>query len=461
EPGEWYLNRQTGTLTYVPHKGETPRNTDIIAPAALQLLAVTGDAEGQRFVEHVRFEGITFAHTDWRYPSADGASIVGPSSETAPECHSRLYGRGEKAAAMQASSDVPGVVVFDTARHCSMVDCTIENVGWYAVEIGDACRNVRVQGCTLRDMGAGGVKINGASARDSNVKRMCTGKHAILDNEITEGGRVFHSAVGILAMHAFGLHIAHNHIHDLFYSGISCGWEWGYHEHVSCNHLIEFNHIHDIGRGLLSDMGGIYTLGVQPGTVLRNNLIHGVRSAHYGGMCIYPDQGSSHILIENNVCYDTDETVFHQNYGRENVIVNNIFALGAVAAARYSNAEPHVGFTMMRNIFLSDGVPIFTAGYSYNATSPRHRSDMNLIYDLSGKRPCFVGAEGEKVSLKRWKELGYDVHSVVADPGFKSLKQRNFALKKDSPAFRIGFKPIDVSTVGPRPSSKRGTTMSV
>ena len=91
------------------------------------------------------------------------------------------------------------------------------------------------------------------------------------------------SAVGILSMHSFGNTLSHNHIYDLYYTGISCGWVWGYADSVSKNNRIEKNHIHDLGHGLLSDMGGIYTLGVQPGTVLRGNLIHDVEKANYGG----------------------------------------------------------------------------------------------------------------------------------------------------------------------------------
>ena len=63
----------------------------------------------------------------------------------------------------------------------------------------------------------------------------------------------------------------------------------------------EFNHLYNIGQGVLSDMGAIYTLGVQAGTVIRNNLIHDVNSFTYGGWGIYPDEGSSDMVIENNI----------------------------------------------------------------------------------------------------------------------------------------------------------------
>jgi hypothetical protein len=449
DPGQWYLDKQAGRLYYRPRPGEKPGTTEIIAPRLLQLLAFEGDPEKGRYVEHIRFDGITFAHTDWRHPGADGAAIVG---------HSRKTGNRENyAAAGQSACDVPGVVSFEGARHCTLENCTLEHLGWYGVSIMDACENVRVSGCRVRDTGAGGIKINGAAAREADVKLRRTGGHAITDNTLCEGGRVFHSACGVLSMHAYRMMIAHNHIYDYFYTGISCGWEWGYHQSSSHSNTIAFNHIHDIGQGLLSDMGGIYTLGVQPGTVIRNNLIHGVRSAHYGGWCLYPDEGSSHMLMENNVCYDADRQAFHQHYGRENMVVNNVFAFGKDAAVCYSKGESHCGITFLRNLFISDGSPMFSGGYQYSFKKEHIRSDSNLFFDTTGKPPKFTELPKSKpIGVKDWKALGLDPNSIVADPKFKNVRLRDFRLKPDSPAFKIGFKPIDLDDVGPRRKNRRG-----
>jgi hypothetical protein len=346
------------------------------------------------------------------------------------------------------------VIAVEGARCCALVDCTVEHVGWYGVDIGDGCEHVEVAHSRLRDLGAGGVKINGAAARDADVALRRTCRCRIADNQIAAGGRVFHSAVGVLSMNASQIEIVHNHIHDLYYTGVSCGWEWGYQESVSHDNLIGWNHIHDIGQGLLSDMGGIYTLGVQPGTVLRNNLIHDIRSAHYGGWCIYPDEGSSHLLIEHNVCYDADRNAFHQHYGRENVIRNNIFAFGGEAVCTYSVHEPHRGFSFLCNILVTDGKPLWNrvrrdAAGGLAVERERLLCDLNLVFDAGGQIPVVEGG-GQSSSFGDWQQAGLDVHSACADPCFVDLPGRDFALLPASPAFALGFAPIDLSRVGPR-----------
>lgn len=458
EPGQWYLDRPQGILYYLPRRGEEIATAEVMAPRCLQLIGVTGKPEENRFVEHLRFQRLTFAFTDWRHPDpTDGAAIIGDDKNASP-----IRRRGAYASTSQAASDVPGVIYFSGARYCAIEDCVIEHVGWYGVEIADACHGIRVVGNTITNMGAGGVKINGAAARDQQVGLRRTGHHYITDNTIAHGGRVFHSAVGVLSMNAFSMSICHNHIFDLFYSGISCGWEWGYQENVSRDNLIAFNHIHDLGHKVLSDMGGIYTLGVQPGTVLRNNLIYNVTSAHYGGWCIYPDEGSSHLLIENNVCYDADRQPFHQHYGRGNLVCNNIWVCGGESVGIYSRNEPHTGLIWLRNIMVSSGQPIFKSHFAPSIEAHRIMADCNLYYDTKGA-PYFVmdkNKKGGKYTFKQWQALGRDQHSIVADPKFKNLAERNLALAKNSPAFKLGFKPIDLSAVGPRPLSKRGESAS-
>src|SRR5262249_48762236 len=138
--------------------------------------------------------------------------------------------------------------------------------------------------------------------------------------------------------------------HDLYYTGISCGWTWGYGKTLAHGNIIEANHIHDVGRDWLSDLGGIYTLGVQPGTVIRKNIIHDIIGHRYGGWGIYLHEGSSHIPGEDTLVFHTTHGSFHQHYGQENAIRNNILALGRDAQLQRTRAEPHLSFTFEHNI---------------------------------------------------------------------------------------------------------------
>ncbi len=451
EPGEWYLDRQAGKLYYLPMPGETMESTQVIAPRTIQFIKVRGDPEAGQWVEHLRFVGLGFEHADWTQPRAgwDDGDIQDDSPISADSI--------DYATTAQAALHVPGVISLRGARYCAFENCSIQHIGWYGVEIGRGCQSIHLEGCTLNDLGAGGVKITGSSASESRAGR--TGNNVICDNTIADGGRVFHSAIGVLVRHAYSNKIHHNHIHDFCYSGISCGWVWGYAENIARDNHIEKNHIHHLGFGWLSDMGGIYTLGVQPGTVIAGNLIHDVESASYGGWAIYPDEGSSHLLIENNICFDTTEQAFHEHYGRENIVRNNIFAYGHKAVLTLSRADAHRSFTFSKNILITDDQPVYTGGYGADLRKHPFGSDLNLFWSSAGKPITFLatgtGEDSIPLTWEEWQKLGYDRHSIIADPGFVDVAARNFTLKADSPVFALGFTPINMSDVGPRPAEAR------
>jgi len=48
-----------------------------------------------------------------------------------------------------------------------------------------------------------------------------------------------------------------------------------------------------------------------------------------------------------------------------------------------------------------------------------------------------------------WQALGMDRHSVIADPLFVDAENGDYRLQPDSPALKLGFKPIPVDKIGP------------
>lgn len=392
-------------------------------------LWTAGDpAKGQN-VEYVTFRGLTFAYAEWRLPASD------PSLK---------YQR-------QSSAFVPGAVQFGGSRHCSFESCTVAHVSSYALHFSRGCRQNRIVACELFDLGAGGIKIGepdpGSQITDSN-----TDTHDIqaTDNQIHDGGQAFHQGVGIFVGQSYNNLIAHNHIHDFYYSGISVGWTWGYGNSLARDNVIEYNHVHDIGKGWLSDLGAIYTLGVQPGTIIRHNIFHDVQAAVYVGRGIYFDEGSSNILAENNLIYRTYTGGVGQNYGRNNIVRNNILAFGGTAQVEPSGGpagQPSgTSLTFERNIVYWTRDESFLA----NPWSDSLAVLQSNLYWQEGVPPAQMRFGSRTWS--QWQALGLDTHSLIADPLFVDPGKNDFRLTPESPAFKIGFQPFDLSDAGPRPT---------
>jgi len=404
-PGEWYLDRAEGKLYYLPLPGEEMGKAEVIAPRLTEIVRIEGKKEP---VRQLCFEGIVFSHNQWDLPV--DMSNVG-----------------------QSSHQIPGAVVLSNVWGCEFKQCAFVHLGSYGVELADSCCDVELIGCDVIDLGAGGVKIWHGCRRN-----------AVSDCVIADGGILYPSAVGVLVGRASGNKVVHNHIHDFFYTGISVGWCWGYAESEGYGNIIEYNHVHDIGHGMLSDMGGIYSLGVSPGTRIRNNIFHDISSRGYGGWAIYTDEGSTDILIENNLAYRTNCSAFHQHYGRDNLIQNNIWAFGRQEQLALTRLEQHCSFIFRNNIVYFDEGELFASNLR-KATGDHVSFDGNLYWRVGGKKFRF----GEK-TFRQWQQTGMDRNSAIADPGFAAPEKDDFRLKKNSPALKIGFRPFDLLDVGPR-----------
>ena len=78
-------------------------------------------------------------------------------------------------------------------------------------------------------------------------------------------------------------------------------------------------------------------------------------------------------------------------------------------------------------------------------------SDHNVFFQAKGADMLIEQSPGVE-DYTEWRGRGFDSHSVVADPLFVDPDHDDYALKPDSPALKLGFKPIDLSAVGLRGS---------
>lgn len=414
QPGEWYLNRETGKLYYYPLPGEDMTKVEVVAPRAKQLVLLEGRPAEGKFVEHLHFNGLAFHHTDY---------------EIEPEGHSDA----------QAAVKVPAAIHLTGARHCTIRNCEVGHNGTYGVWFRTGTSDSTLERCELFDLGAGGVRIG--ETGDPATENEAT-SHITVDNcFMHDGGRIFREAVGAFIARASHNTLSHNEICDFRYSGVSVGWSWGYAESSAHHNIIEYNHIHNCGRGQLNDMGAIYTLGISPGTVLRGNLMHDIISHPrlYGGWGIYFDEGSTGILAEKNIVYNTRTGTFHQHYGKENIVRNNILAYSHIEQLIRSRDEEHTSFSIENNIIY------FNNGRLLGSTwkNGNYRLDKNIYWDELDHEFDFAGR-----SFEEWKAKGYDVNSLIADPLFVNPREADFRLKPESPAFALGFEAIDLSNAG-------------
>ena len=429
KPGEWYLDRAEGMLYYIPrNESETAETIDVRAPIADKLITVAGQIENP--VTGLRFSHINFAHTRGDYASAQDVNGA----------------RGEVFASdAQAVANAHGAIELSYARNVVFSDCKLVNYGVHGFNVGDGCCAIKIEGCTMYDGGAGGVRICGG-AWGAPAHRM-TRSVTVSDCTITHVGQRYFSACGILLMHAAECDILHNEIGDLYYTGVSVGWTWGYAKTVCRDNRIQNNHIYDLGKGFLSDMGGVYLLGSQPGTVVSGNRIHDIKCKEYGGWALYTDEGSAGILLENNLCYRTSSNSYHQHYGTSNVVRNNIFALADDNQLRVSRAEPHLSIMFTGNIVYSAGKPML-AEYGMPLQEGAIVSNRNLFWNTAGE--VTYSTQADLTTLDAAQAAGMEEGSLVADPCFADAPNGDFTLPADSPAYKIGFVPFDHTVCGPR-----------
>ncbi len=422
-PGEWFHDVKAGELLYVPREGERVESTQAVAPVAPGFVVLAGDSLSGALVRDVTLDGLSFEHAAWRMPE-NGV-------------------RNAQSAQNVRDAAIRG----DGVRGFAMENCCVTHVGMHGVWLKRGCRDCRIVKCQIEDMGGGGVYLGDTGGWQQDGQGRVTAFNSVSNCIIRSGGFALNGAIGVWIGHASDNEIVHNDIGDFRYTGVSMGLTWGYAPTVAKRNRLMWNRIHHIGWGVLSDMGGVYTLGNSEGTVEIGNWIHDVNGYSGAGSPawgLYTDEGSAGILLASNLVERCRDGAVHQHYGKNNTFANNIFATFDRNGVWRSRVEDHTTIIVTNNVFwwTNPEAHVFSGGRGTPVGDVVF--DGNVYWCASGITTNAFSQRG----LAEWRAAGHDRSSLFEDPLFRDPLHGDWRLAPESPALKMGFVPWDWTEAG-------------
>jgi Right handed beta helix region len=377
QPGQFYLDRPTGVLTYIPKAGEVLASANIVAPNLQQILKASQ-------LSYVTFQGLTFVHSDWQVPT--GGYVGSQADSTIP-------------AAVSLSNSTGVVFEGDTIAHTGAHGIEFQGTGTPG---GSSPYLATFQDGLVYDTGAGGIRVGG-KVTTCNTDQTVPQYVYVGNNLITGGGRVLAASYGIGVGDAHHITVEHNEVSDFYNNGVAVGFNWNYACNRAHDNIVQFNHLHNLGQGVTSDLGGVYYLsGLNTGNMVLNNKVHDINHdpAGYGGWGIYTDQGALGVLIQNNLVYRTTDASLHVNSSPTapttptppNLFKNNILVYGGMGAMARHNDTTFLSFQFQNNVVFYDK-PTTQYGYWHcqgkTVCTDYFEYDNNLYFDkaVTGGQP--------------------------------------------------------------------------
>jgi hypothetical protein len=422
QPGEFYVDDEAGELLYIPKRVDF-RDQEIVAPVLDRLIEVRGSADDDTWPEHIHFRGLSFRDT--------------------------TYSPGLKS----LYQDEDAAVWLEHARDIVMDECTFSQLGGNAAKLALNSSRCKVLGCTMTDLGGGGVIMTGDSATQPTNCVVAGCRMSFL-------GRIYKHVAGVYVTTGSGHRIAHNTITDVPRYAVSFK---SYNANsFSHDNIAEYNEM--LRTNLeTNDTGAIETLGRDrqlSGNIIRYNLILdvvGMKHLPEGGLItpfytwgIYLDDYSSGTLVIGNIVARTYRGGYHNHLGFDNVVENNVFVDGFEQQAEYNGAAAMRNNVFRRNIVVwsnPDATYIRSGGWDRAVLS---ECDQNVIWATAEDLAETTRSITPEGTWAQWLAAGFDTHSRLANPLFVDAAYDDYRLQPNSPALALGFEPIPVDRIGVR-----------
>jgi len=304
-----------------------------------------------------------------------------------------------------------GAICVTFGENCRLLGLEVANVGGQGIKAsGDG---LRIEGCHVHHTGACGVRCRGTKA-------------IVSDNHIHDVGLTYPSAI---ALQGGGedCRISHNEIHDCTYTAINCGGE---------RNRIENNLIY---RAMteLHDGGGIYCFAGN-GLVLRGNFIRDIiDTGGYGASAYYLDERSENCLVEGNLSVGIIRPS-HNHMALKNTICNNVFVCDHDATLTFPRSS---GYVFEKNVICAKGKIVFENPDAMTTFQN------NVLFSAEGTVECHKLEQYNKTGSYTLESGG---KNLLVDPRLVEFEKGVVRFAADSAVLKLGIKPIDVSSAGPR-----------
>ena len=443
-PGEWYLDRRTWTLYF--HPPSDVGSGRVMAPVVKTIVSIRPGTQTGQAPHDIELRGFTFEMCE---------------------------GTG---------------VVISGAERCRVTKSTVRNTGGHGISISGGHDNGAV-GNDVYDVGSSAVAVSGGN------RKTLEPAHNYADNNYAHHSGVYWKGGGALSVTGVGNRLSHNLIHDTPRWAMVFGGN---------DHVIEYNYCRHTNLETC-DTGSIYACTrdwTQRGTIIRHNMFRDTLGyGPQGNLWVWPvyawgiylDDWTSGVTVFGNISVRAPLGPAFIHSGRDNVFENNILVEGQQSQMHYSpwplthrmlpglfekvqKAGPayqkYPGLatikdarkdaTMSYNKFVRNIIcykdelaHLYAVNKLDYATT---ESDHNLIWHF-GKALTISSLKQHPASRQweEWQKLGFERHSVIADPLFVDAENDDYRLKPDSPAFELGFKPIPVERIGPYEDPLRAT----
>ncbi len=460
-PGEWCLDTETGTVYFWPPEGSV-KFGNVVAPWVDTLIELRGTADAP--IRNVTISGLTFTETHSTFPE---------------HLHGNFHAPLLRGAAVR----------LEHCDNCRITDNRFFNLGSDAVRLQGHNTQNQIVGNEIAFVGAAGISLasNDASGSpsgrwtDIEELRRCSARYPKSVRNLITNNYIHHC--GVIkknggAVQAYGINsvdnvISHNLIHDVADKGIVAQDGFG------C-FIIEYNEMYNLNHEI-ADTGGIMInrwyslkddLELDRCHLIQFNLIRNCIGC--GAFAATANvQGTGAGLKAGGKIYSPYYTwgIYFDNSGMDNVVYGNIIVstvLGAVSmpvgVPKNNRVENNIfvessgnqfdllmspgsyGNRFVRNIVYYKNPAAALLAASSSAVQSLSQCDYNLYWPAAGQAMRVRGIGQE--TFDDWKKLGFEEHSLIADPLLVDVEGGDYRLRPESPAFRLGFCPIDVERIG-------------